>query len=602
MYPIEEYFNRLRTASCSLSPNGKQLAYISWTTGSPQVWLADVPASGLLPYPKPLTSDTKERPYTMGASLCWAGESTLLCRMDSEGDEQTYIRIFDLKLGTSKIIERIAGARDLIGHCSLDGKTFFFSSNRGNPAAQGLYTYSLVSGEIKPWYQHSQESAEWIPYLKYKGRWLFTRAQGNGANSLHAIDPKTKKVFDLFTDKDCEIWPVDVRGNQALVIANRSRQFMDLAYLDLKTGKLKYLASQRWEVEIAKLSHDKKLLIASRNVAGRSELEIYRYPSLKKVPLRTLKNGTIGAFNVSRRSPFAVVTYMSPTEQNNFYRLDLKTFSISPLTDNWVSKVPKNTLSAPKLVSYPSQGQKIYSWLYLPKQRSKKGAPVVIWPHGGPQHQERATFSPFFQYLVARGFAVWAPNHTGSTGFGKDFCFAIRRQWGTADLPDMKNGIAWLKASGFIDPDRIAIAGGSYGGYMTLRSITRIPNTFKAAVDIFGVSNLFTFINSVPPDWIPYVDELVGSAERDEAMLREQSPIFELENVDCPLLVIQGAKDPRVVKAESDQLVKRLGELKKPVEYLVFEDEGHGFNKRENELKAYATAADFLEKHLGGHK
>ena len=161
----------------------------------------------------------------------------------------------------------------------------------------------------------------------------------------------------------------------------------------------------------------------------------------------------------------------------------------------------------------------------------------------------------------------------------------------------MLNGIDWLKKSGWIDPKNISIMGGSYGGYMTLRCITKIPNTFKVAVDIFGPANLFTFIDSVPPDWKPFMDEMVGNAQRDREKLTEQSPIFALDKIDCPLIVVQGGRDPRVVQSESDQVVEKLRSMKKTVEYLVFEDEGHGFLKTENELKAYEAIAEFVKKY-----
>jgi dipeptidyl aminopeptidase/acylaminoacyl peptidase len=377
-----------------------------------------------------------------------------------------------------------------------------------------------------------------------------------------------------------------------------------LAILSLKSGELDFIQKDSWDIEIAKLSKDQKNLFVVRNVEGQSKLEHYSFPSLKRLSTKFKSAGVISSVDYSNKQKALIIGYWSPTESKNFYRVSLKNKKTERLTDTWSSIIPESSMIHPKSVWFESQGQKIHSWLFLPKanKRSLKKnvkAPVIVWPHGGPQWQERAQFRPIFQYFLSKGFAIWAPNPTGSTGYGISFCKKIERAWGTADLPDMLNGISWLKNSGLIDPEKMVIMGGSYGGYMTLRAITKIPNTFKAAVDLFGVSNLLTFATNIPEDWKFFVEKLVGNPIQDRDMLMEQSPVNYLDKVDCPLLVVQGGRDPRVVKSESDQVVEKLKSMKKEVEYLVFEDEGHGFFKPENELAAYKKAAEFLELHVG---
>ncbi len=603
MFPISEYFNRLNVfPATALSKDASQLAYQSSLTGSPQIWLGQVPSGeGLLSYPKPLTTGKDEQPHVMlPSALQWVGNDKLICLMDRHGDEQTFIRIHDFKTGTVADIPVEKGARDYLGFVSKDHKTYFFGSNRGNLSSQGLYTYDFKSGKVEKWFHDPAVSSSWSGNQMYRGRRMFAKMTSTLSNSLHLIDPKTKEVTDLFDEPGTILGPVEfLPDGKLLVISNSGRQFMGLATIDLKSKALNYIERDQWDVDGAEVSPDKKSMLVLRNIAGRSRLDMYTWPRLKKMALNMPSDGVIDGFAYAESGKFAVVNYSSPTQPRDFYRLNLKTRKAQQLTDNWTSKIPKKEFSMSKLVQYKSEGKKIYSWLFLPKGAKKnKKTPVIIWPHGGPQWQERAQFRPIFQYFVGRGFAVWAPNPTGSTGFGKDFVQAICGQWGTADLPDMKNGIQWLKDSGFIDPKRIAIMGGSYGGYMTLRSMTTFPATFKAGVDVFGVSNLITFVKSVPPDWAPYMDELVGNPITDKAKLEGQSPINALDKIDCPLMVIQGAKDPRVVQAESDQVVASLRKRGATVEYLVFEDEGHGFLKLENELAAYKAAAEFLEKYL----
>jgi len=607
MHPISEYFNRINVfPAMALSADGSKLAYHSSVTGSPQVWTAAVPkGGGLLQYPKPLTSGKEQQPHVLGSgggeALQWIGNDRLLCLMDSHGDEQTYIQIHDFKAGKVTTVPRgEKGSRDYMAFVDPSHRRLHFLSNRGHLQSQGMFTYDLKSGEIEEWYHHESQASAWIGNKIWKGSLLFIRVQSNQETTLHAIHPKTKKITDIYTQPRTLILPLAVVSNSKILVScNYSRQFSSLAFLNPETGDLEFLEKDQWDVQNAELSKTKKQLLVSRNVAGRSQLELYAFPSMKKQKVYFKSEGVVDGLSIAEDGKFAVFEYMSPVEPRNYYRLDLKTKKVQQLTDNWTSRIPKNEFVLPQLVQYESQGRKIHSWFFLPKGAKKsKSLPVVIWPHGGPQWQERANFRPIFQYFVSRGFALWAPNPHGSTGYGKDFTEAIAGQWGTADLPDMENGIQWLKDSGWIDEKRIAIMGGSYGGYMTLRSLTKIPKTFKAAVDIFGVCNLLTFVKTVPPDWQPFMDKLVGNPEKDREKLIEQSPINSLNKIDCPLMVVQGALDPRVVKAESDQVVETLKKHGREVEYLVFDDEGHGFLKQDNELKAYTSAASFLEKHL----
>ena len=224
--------------------------------------------------------------------------------------------------------------------------------------------------------------------------------------------------------------------------------------------------------------------------------------------------------------------------------------------------------------------------------------PVVLSIHGGPEAQERPMYMALYQYLLSRGIAVLATNIRGSTGYGKSYQLLIHRDWGGGDLEDWDHAAKWLLEQDWVDADRIGVYGGSYGGFAVLSCVTRLPDYWAAAVDIVGPSNLVTFAKAVPPTWKRFMEKWVGNPETEAEFLMERSPITYVENVKAPLLVIQGAKDPRVVKPESDQMVDRLRELGRTVEYEVFEDEGHGFTRRSNEVHGFRLAADWLERHL----
>lgn len=600
-FPIAEYFNRIPVfPGAALTDDGQTIAYISSLTGAPQIWVAGISPQGLV-NPKPITNDKSVSPNVFGEALVWIDQDRLLAMMDQNGDEQTFLQIINLKTGERTVIDRVAGAKDFLSHVSKDKKQIFFTSNRTNRQAHGLFTYDLKTRKITSHYQHETETAFWLPHQTYQGRALFGRSRQNRVNTLHTLEMKTGKVVDLFTGAGTAMSSIaEWKNGKILVATDLGRQFIGLGLFDPKTQEVEFLGKDQWDVEEAQLSPDKKTLLVLRNVAGATQLSAYAWPSMKPRKCAFDKRGTVESLRFTKNGKHVLFSFTSPVDVREYFHMDMRTLKFVKLTDHHISRVPKKDFVRPSLVKFPSEGREIHSWFYLPKNAKKGKTPVVIWPHGGPQWQERAFFRPIFQYLVGRGFALWAPNHTGSTGYGKDFTNAICRAWGTADLPDMKNGIEWLKKSGWIDPQKIAIMGGSYGGYMTLRSITKIPNTYCAAVDVFGVSNMLTFVTSVPEDWRPFMDSLVGNPEADREMLMEQSPINALENIDCPLLVIQGALDPRVVKAESDQVVEKLTQMGREVDYLVFDDEGHGFLKLDNELKAYSKAAEFLERHLQG--
>ena len=267
------------------------------------------------------------------------------------------------------------------------------------------------------------------------------------------------------------------------------------------------------------------------------------------------------------------------------------------LTENRVLGVSQEDMVEPEVVSYTSfDGLEIEALLFNANEETANGY-TIFWPHGGPQSSERKMFRSMFQCFLNRGYNIFAPNFRGSTGYGSEFTKMVEQDWGEGPRLDCLAGIEWLFDNGITDRDRLFLVGGSYGGYMALLLHGRHSDYFKAVVDIFGVSDLFTFVNSVPPHWKPIMERWVGDPERDKERFIKDSPVTYLDGMVKPMLVIQGAKDPRVVKEESDQIVAKLQELGRDVEYLVLEDEGHGFSKKENEIKVYSQMLEFLEKH-----
>ncbi|HEX5317017.1 MAG TPA: S9 family peptidase, partial [Candidatus Kapabacteria bacterium] len=249
-------------------------------------------------------------------------------------------------------------------------------------------------------------------------------------------------------------------------------------------------------------------------------------------------------------------------------------------------------------------GLMIHGYLTLPVGKPAKNLPVVVNPHGGPWVRDRWTYNPEVQFLANRGYAVLQVNYRGSTGYGRKFWEASFKQWGRKMQDDVSDGVLWLIKEGIADPKRVAIYGGSYGGYCTLAGLTFSPELYACGIDYVGVSNLFTFMQTIPPYWKPFLEsmyEMVGHPEKDKEMLAAASPVYHVDKIRAPLMVAQGAKDPRVNIEESNQIVDALRKRGIDVPYLVKENEGHGFRNEENRFEMYEAMEGFLGRHLDGH-
>lgn len=267
----------------------------------------------------------------------------------------------------------------------------------------------------------------------------------------------------------------------------------------------------------------------------------------------------------------------------------------------WINE---NNMADVKPIKYTSRdGLTINGYLTLPKGSDGKNLPIVVNPHGGPWFRDTWGFNPEIQFLANRGYAVLQMNFRGSTGYGKEFWKSSFKQWGKKMQDDITDGVNWLIKEGIADPKKVAIYGGSYGGYATLAGLTFTPDLYACGVDYVGVSNLFTFMKSIPPYWKPMLGMLyamVGNPETEKELLTSASPIFHIDKIKVPLLIAQGANDPRVNKNESDQVVKALKEKGIDVPYIVKDNEGHGFSNEENRFDFYNAMEKFLAKHIGG--
>jgi dipeptidyl aminopeptidase/acylaminoacyl peptidase len=297
-----------------------------------------------------------------------------------------------------------------------------------------------------------------------------------------------------------------------------------------------------------------------------------------------------------------VVKTQADVSKGAYYSFDRKTKTVTKLGDvaPWINPA---LMSPTKTIHYKTRdGLTIEGYLTIPNGSNGKNLPMVVNPHGGPWARDEWRFNPEVQFLASRGYAVFQMNFRGSTGYGKKFWEASFKQWGKKMQNDITDGVKHLIKKGVADAKKICIYGGSYGGYATLAGITFTPDLYACAIDYVGVSNLLTFMNTIPPYWKPYLDMMhvmVGDPVKEKALLENASPVNFIDKIKTPLFVAQGKNDPRVNKAESDQIVEGLHKRGIDVEYMVKDNEGHGFHNEENRFDFYRAMEKFLAKHIG---
>ncbi len=452
------------------------------------------------------------------------------------------------------------------------------------------------------------------------------------------IESRNMEKIDLENNEKSRftVGPWSPDGKGFYILSDLNREFIGLAFYHIDKSHLEWILTPKYDIELIDIDSNGNLLTWTENVDGYSKLYVKDLKSQKvrEIIPTTISttttdtktiflNGVIEKLKLSPDGNRIGIMMDRPTAPTNIYVTDIdenKQNNCTRITNSLFGNLSENVLIKPQLIKFKSfDGLEIPAFLYKPsnttttptaainfekineKDNMKLGAVLSI--HGGPTAQERPyyDYSGFYQYLVNNGIVVIAPNFRGSTGYGKSFEKKIYHDWGGNELKDLEYAIKWLLSQDWIDPKRIGVFGGSFGGFATLSCITRLPQyNIKAAVDIVGPSNLITFIKTVPEHWKKLTFELVGNPEKEESFLKERSPITFVDNINpiTSLLVIQGATDPRVAKSESDQIVKKLKDKRMDVEYLIFEDEGHGFTKYNNQIKALKKSAEFMVEKL----
>ncbi|MCD0450459.1 S9 family peptidase [Actinocorallia sp. API 0066] len=536
--------------------------------------------------------------------MAWSPDgSFLVFSADEEGDELH--RVYRVGIAPEAEPEVLVASPGR--HCVLavgspfdpTGGFLVYATNDREPTVQDVAVRDLRSGDVRR--VIPEPGSMLVPVgISPDGRRLLVRS-GRSDTDISAL------VIDL-ADPEAAPLTVSVPGGvvEALGWLDDASGFLfrtdqlakdqlSLARYSLLTGAWEQIGAPEWDVEHA--AAEAGLLVWVENQDGRSVLRGLRGDSVVEFP--ELPDGHIIRMRIVPGGTAVVLHLDTPTRPAEIVVIDLATRTLRYLTD---SRPPRLHVYEPvkaKRVSYPSEGgRRISAQIYVP--RGDGPFPVVMWIHGGPRGQERPVYarSGLYQHLVACGVAIVGPDATGSSGYGTAFEKLIYRDWGGPDLEDFAATVEYLKQAPWADESRVAVVGASYGGFAALSCLSRLDHPWAAGVSICGPSNLVTLAAACPPTWRDAVDRILGDPERDAEQLRARSPITHADAIDAPLYVIQGARDPRVPRGESDQIVERLRARGTEVRYDVFPDEGHGFTKRHNELHVYREMGQFLRKHL----
>jgi dipeptidyl aminopeptidase/acylaminoacyl peptidase len=587
---VEQFFRTFAIQNFAVSPDEKQIIFSTNLNGKFNLWAMDLPNT----FPYPLTfvdQSCQSIQYDKQGRFVIVG-------FDYDGNENTQLYAISQQGGLLKPIRVKEGERHFLAGLSKDGERLYYSSTKGNQTYLNSYCYNLNTEEEDTilvgenaasfLYQVSPEEKSFMYGKHFANTYVLGYVRKDDQDIL--ITPPTKEQHTL-TDG------VYVSENEIFVITNYEAEFSYLAKFNLDTKEFEKVFSIENE-DFTGVKYDKENEVLYITSSKGVEDVLYKYDLSSQEYERLDLPVSVIEKLVLTESGSLYLLGRSATRPFNIYQRKANDTGWRELTHYRVPGVADEELVEPEVVTYPSYDGLEIEALYFKAREDVSNGHLILWPHGGPQSAERKMFRALFQFLVNRGYSIFAPNFRGSTGYGLPFMKMVEGDWGHGPRLDNIEGLEWMIGQGYADRDKILLMGGSFGGYMALLLAGRHPEYFKACVDIFGPSNLFSFIESVPEHWKPIMKQWVGDPVEDKERLTTDSPITYLENMIKPMLVIQGANDPRVVKAESDQIVEALKNKGVDVQYMVLEDEGHGFSKKENEMNVYRKVLDFFDRFI----
>ncbi len=599
-YTIEQFMATTRIGGSAFSSDEKSILFHSNKSGIFNVYR--IPSGG--GDWQQLTTSTKESTYIVGA---FPTDARFLYSYDKGGNENSHIYLRELDGSERDLTPGEKTKANFLGW-SHDQKAFFFSTNARD--SKFFDVFEIPIADLTPTLIYQDETGFDVGAISNDKRFIAFKKSGNTTADadVYLYNVETKEIKNLTAHEgEVENDPqtFDVDSKNLYFLSNEGTEFKYIARYDLASGVREVVAKEPWDVSSIAFSANGKYRVVATNEDARTRLKITEEATGKAIALPPLPEGDISGVNISESEKQMAFYHAGSRWPDNLYVYDFASGKANRLTSSLNPEVNAEDLVDGKVIRYKSfDGLEIPAILYQAHGASAATrAPAIVVVHGGPGGQARMPYSAYRQYLVNHGYVILDVNNRGSSGYGKTFFTADDRKHGREPLWDCVEAKTFLNSLGYVDAKKIGIMGGSYGGYMVLAALTFKPEEFAVGVDIFGVSNWVRTLQSIPPYWEAQRKSLyaeIGNPETELEMLRAISPLFHADKITKPLIVLQGKNDPRVIKPESDEIVDAIKKKNGVVEYVVFDNEGHGFTKKENEIRAYKAILDFLDKYLKG--
>ena len=604
-YSVEDFFRKPEKTGFQISPDGKFLSYMGPYKRRQNIFVQKIGE-------EKSTRITEETGRDISGYL-WANHERILFVKDQGGDENFQLYAVNVDGSDPRNLTPYDGVRiNLIDDLEDDHDHVLISMNNNNPQLFDPYRLNVYSGALNQLAVNDDPTKpidQWITDHDGKLRMAIQMVDGINASLLYR-DNETSEFEVVFTGsfKDT-LMPIIFdfdNGSKVYVSSNLETDKAVITGWDMDLKKeVGPVIYSHDDADVQGLMYSKKRKTLTGVYYITDKLHYYFLDDQRERMQKRLEQELSGYEVMVHDSDKAEVNFLirtlSDRSLGGYYLYNLEKDTLVHLTDisPWIDEEDMATM---KPITYAARdGLMIHGYLSLPKDAGSKPVPLVVNPHGGPWVRDTWGYNPEVQLFASHGYAVLQMNYRGSTGYGRDFWMAGFKEWGKKMQDDITDGVQFLIDQGVVDSERVAIYGGSYGGYATLAGVTFTPDVYTCAIDYVGVSNLFTFMNTIPPYWKPYLQmmyEMVGDPEKDKELMYAASPVYHVDQIKAPLFIIQGANDPRVNIGESDQIVRSLRKRKIDVPYMVRYDEGHGFRNEENQFAVYKAIVGFLSRYL----
>jgi len=598
-YTIQDFLETTNMFGASFSPDGEKLLVSRDETGIYNAYAIPVDGGPA----EQLTNSTDDAVRVAGY---FPTDERFMYAQDRGGNELHHLYVRELD-GSATDITPGENLKALFLGWADDDRSFFIGTNERDNRFFDIFEVDPTTYERTLVYQ-DETGYQVSAVSPDKQRIVFSQPNTRNDNDLYMFDRGTSEMTHLTPHEgeisySAQFFSPD--GASLYLTTDENQEFSYLMRMDLASGDRELVARPNWDVMFAYLSDTDAYMVIGVNEDARTVMTVYTYPDMEAVELPTIPGLDVTSVSFSPDDSKIAFYASSSTSPRNLYVREVGGGDHAKLSENLNPAIDSEQLVQGEVVRFASfDGVEIPGVLYKPHGASPDNkVPALVWVHGGPGGQSRLGYSELVQYLVNNGYAIFAINNRGSSGYGKTFYSLDDRRHGEDDLDDCVASKGMLVDTGWIDGERIGILGGSYGGYMVLAALAFRPEEFAAGIDLFGISNWVRTLESIPPWWeaarLSLYNEM-GDPAVDREMLEAKSPLFHADEIVHPLMVMQGANDPRVIQPESDDIVAAVRANGVPVEYVLFEDEGHGFSKKENRERGWQAVLRFADEHVKG--